>query len=537
MTDARPPELLPAESAASWLSSRAAARPPRARSRSIPGSTRRSLLHWIAWPTRRPADGQRTAAAPGPPDALLVGDAGLAKPDQAVVELAELLHRHLIGAMTVNAGADAELVANAAAAAGAVAGRSARRRRHRAPVGDGGRPERRDPRDRLRRGPAREARPGVALDEIIAAAARRRAAAARRRQPGRAAGDARRPAQLDEVMARLEPLAEERGGRCQDRRRPQAAADASRERPEQLGSARAGGHAAQARRGRRAAVAPTRCSSLLAHRRRRAATTAKWSAPSLEQHGGRRRRAASSPPRWSLSAAPPRDWRTPSRRSCPTPTGGAGLLALAEERGRRRRRRRGASVVRGTVGQGRVDGDARTRMPTTSPKTTAASCGAPRAKPVDVEQTDRRSTRAGRRVAVDGERRRAARARSPAPAGPARDRGGSCSMARRRRHDRGARRRPRPGRLLRPGVGAGRRDHPARAGARRARTAFLVADRSSASAAASHHEARRRAPAQRRRRGLQAVRAAVPRDRHAGDRAARRSAVGRAGRALATAAA
>jgi hypothetical protein len=37
---------------------------------------------------------------------LLIGDAGLAKPDQAVTELAELLTTHLIGAMTVNAGAD-----------------------------------------------------------------------------------------------------------------------------------------------------------------------------------------------------------------------------------------------------------------------------------------------------------------------------------------------------------------------------------------------------------------------------------------------
>ncbi|HVH56593.1 MAG TPA: HEAT repeat domain-containing protein [Vicinamibacterales bacterium] len=38
---------------------------------------------------------------------LLVGDATLAKPDQTVTELAALLHRHLIGAVTVNAGADA----------------------------------------------------------------------------------------------------------------------------------------------------------------------------------------------------------------------------------------------------------------------------------------------------------------------------------------------------------------------------------------------------------------------------------------------
>jgi len=38
---------------------------------------------------------------------LLIGNAGLAKPDQGVTELADILHRHLIGALTVNAGADA----------------------------------------------------------------------------------------------------------------------------------------------------------------------------------------------------------------------------------------------------------------------------------------------------------------------------------------------------------------------------------------------------------------------------------------------
>ena len=42
------------------------------------------------------------------PDTLLIGAATLAKPDQGVKELAELLHRHLIGALTINAGADAD---------------------------------------------------------------------------------------------------------------------------------------------------------------------------------------------------------------------------------------------------------------------------------------------------------------------------------------------------------------------------------------------------------------------------------------------
>ena len=42
------------------------------------------------------------------PDTLLIGSAMLAKPDQGVRELAELLYRHLIGALTINAGADAD---------------------------------------------------------------------------------------------------------------------------------------------------------------------------------------------------------------------------------------------------------------------------------------------------------------------------------------------------------------------------------------------------------------------------------------------
>lgn len=39
---------------------------------------------------------------------LLVGGAAMPKPDQAVNELGELLHRHLIGALVINAGADAD---------------------------------------------------------------------------------------------------------------------------------------------------------------------------------------------------------------------------------------------------------------------------------------------------------------------------------------------------------------------------------------------------------------------------------------------
>ena len=41
-------------------------------------------------------------------DTLLTGGAGMPKPDAGVTELAQLLHRHLIGAVTLNAGADTE---------------------------------------------------------------------------------------------------------------------------------------------------------------------------------------------------------------------------------------------------------------------------------------------------------------------------------------------------------------------------------------------------------------------------------------------
>lgn len=42
------------------------------------------------------------------PDALLLGDRGLAKPDAAASELASILHAHLIGELTVHPGGDAE---------------------------------------------------------------------------------------------------------------------------------------------------------------------------------------------------------------------------------------------------------------------------------------------------------------------------------------------------------------------------------------------------------------------------------------------
>ncbi len=67
----------------------------------------------IAASLTRLAEATTRLTAQGPlqlqirPSELLIGNAGLAKPDQAVRELAELLHQHLIGTMTVNPTADA----------------------------------------------------------------------------------------------------------------------------------------------------------------------------------------------------------------------------------------------------------------------------------------------------------------------------------------------------------------------------------------------------------------------------------------------
>lgn len=68
----------------------------------------------IAASLRRLVEAAGRLTAQGPlqlrvrPDTLLMGDAAPAKPDAAVGELAELLHRHLIGAMTIDAGAEAD---------------------------------------------------------------------------------------------------------------------------------------------------------------------------------------------------------------------------------------------------------------------------------------------------------------------------------------------------------------------------------------------------------------------------------------------
>lgn len=66
----------------------------------------------IALSLGRLVDAATRMTATGPqclevrPDTLLIGGSGLPKSDAGVTELAELLHRHLIGAVTVNAGVD-----------------------------------------------------------------------------------------------------------------------------------------------------------------------------------------------------------------------------------------------------------------------------------------------------------------------------------------------------------------------------------------------------------------------------------------------
>ncbi len=103
------PELLPPESAAALMDF---ARGCKAAVRAVslyPGqhpAISASLTRLVE------ATGRLTATGPLQlqvrPDHLLIGTAMLPKPDQGVRELAELLHRHLIGALTVNAGADAD---------------------------------------------------------------------------------------------------------------------------------------------------------------------------------------------------------------------------------------------------------------------------------------------------------------------------------------------------------------------------------------------------------------------------------------------
>lgn len=103
-----PRAILPADAAASLAEF----------ARSCKAAARAVLLY----PGQHPAIGSSLArladatvrlTAQGPlqlqvrPGELLVSNAGMPKPDQAVRELAELLHQHLIGTLTVNAGADA----------------------------------------------------------------------------------------------------------------------------------------------------------------------------------------------------------------------------------------------------------------------------------------------------------------------------------------------------------------------------------------------------------------------------------------------
>ena len=96
-----------------------------------------------------------------------------------------------------------------------------------------------------------------------------------------------------------------------------------------------------------------------------------------------------------------------------------------------------------------------------------------------------------------------------------------------------SRRRSRPGRLLRSGL-APRPGHR-RSGGRPCRAAAPRARRAGAVRARIDDEARDRVPPQHRRRGVRAVQGAVPRDGDRGDHAARRGAVERTGREVAPA--
>ena len=140
----------------------------------------------------------------------------------------------------------------------------------------------------------------------------------------------------------------------------------------------------------------------------------------------------------------------------------------------------------------------------------------------------RRPARANRRLAVDGQRRRAEKPRPGSPHRPAPHRDGSVALARRRRHGRHARGRPRARGPLRSGVAAHRdadrtgQSQPLpkaarRRGARPLRARFA-------------DEACRAAPAFDQRRAVRAIQARVPRDRAVDHRAARRGARRRAGR-------
>ncbi|MBA2302615.1 MAG: HEAT repeat domain-containing protein [Acidobacteria bacterium] len=108
MADTRTPEVLPVE-LASRLTEFARSCKAAARAVSLyPGQHPA-----IASSLTRLVDATGRLTAGGPlqlqvrQHTLLIGKAGLAKPDQAVSELADLLHAHLIGALTVNLGVDA----------------------------------------------------------------------------------------------------------------------------------------------------------------------------------------------------------------------------------------------------------------------------------------------------------------------------------------------------------------------------------------------------------------------------------------------
>ena len=107
MADTIEPQVLPADTAAALAEF---ARGCKAAARAVslyPGqhpAIGTSLARLVEATSRLTATGPLVLQVRS--DALLLAGAAMPKPDQAVTELADLLHRHLIGAITINAGVE-----------------------------------------------------------------------------------------------------------------------------------------------------------------------------------------------------------------------------------------------------------------------------------------------------------------------------------------------------------------------------------------------------------------------------------------------
>ena len=476
---------------------------------------------------------------------LLLDGALSPAPDPAIAELADLLHRHLDRRADGQRRRRRRVLAHAAPAAGAQPGGSPRRRRHRQAVGDGRRTEPRDRRDRLRRGAAREAgarrdhRPDHRGGDRGPAAPARRCGDAGAPRHRRRSGQARAAdARSSRAATARSPQGVERpdGGPPQHPPRPGRV-----RRPHQPGAARH--HASKQFGTRRAApVGSRRCSRCSAQRKRPEAMagTSTWSSAIIERMSdgsvaALRRRLGRRRARRRPNGSPTR-----SRPSCPSSTGSASCWRSRETGGRARpssaqQAEQFKELWRGVEKMLTSYTDARS-----SRTTTRASCRSARTRAVDVERIERRPAGADRGLAGDGQRRGPAQPRSaPAHRPAARSRTTRRAGATSPTDGRHARRRPRARRPLRSGAGCSPkrsigRAHPShRPNASRTPRAALERF-----APRLDDEARRGAPARgratRRTSGSSALCHAIGTVDH---RAARRSALGRAGRAVAPAAA